>query len=119
MRHCRATTAWCWLRSPVESRQVLRLSFLLTFTIQASSCARHGAAAGVILFFTCVSAVAAPLAMGAIGDAMGHIRYAFWLAAAFSALLFVGLLLNWIFDPTRDVLERLNRSEYEQQPASV
>ena len=33
----------------------------------------HGAAAGVILFFTCVSAVFAPLAMGAAGDAMGHI----------------------------------------------
>ena len=81
--------------------------------------AEHGAAAGVILFFTCVSAVVAPLAMGAIGDAMGHIRYAFWLAAAFSALLFVGLLLNWIFDPTRAVLERLNRSEYRQQPASL
>jgi fucose permease len=78
--------------------------------------AEHGAAAGVILFFTCVSAVVAPLAMGAIGDAMGHIRYAFWLASAFSALLFVGLLLNWIFDPTRDVLQRLNRSEYGQQP---
>ena len=74
--------------------------------------AEHGAAAGVILFFTCVSAVVAPLAMGAVGDAMGHISYAFGLAAAFSALLFVGLLLNWIFDPTRAVLERLNRSEY-------
>ena len=28
----------------------------------------HGAGAGVILFFTCLSAVLAPLAMGAIGD---------------------------------------------------
>ena len=80
--------------------------------------AEHGAAAGVILFFTCVSAVLAPLAMGAVGDAMGHIRYAFWLAAAFSALLFLGLLLNWIFDPTRALLERLNRSEYGR-PGSV
>ena len=52
--------------------------------------AEHGAAAGVILFFTCVSAVVAPLAMGAVGDAMGHISYGFWLAAAFSALLFLG-----------------------------
>jgi hypothetical protein len=66
-----------------------------------------------------VSAVVAPLAMGAVGDAMGHISYAFWLASAFSALLFLGLLLNWIFDPTREVLERLNRSEYGQQPAST
>ena len=78
--------------------------------------AEHGAAAGVILFFTCVSAVVAPLAMGAVGDAMGHIRYAFWLAAAFSALLFVGLLLNWIVNPTRAVLERLDRSEYRGGP---
>ena len=29
----------------------------------------HGAVAGVILFFTCVSTVASPLAMGAAGDA--------------------------------------------------
>jgi fucose permease len=82
--------------------------------------AEHGAAAGVILFFTCVSAVVAPLAMGAVGDAMGHIRYAFWLATGFSALLFVGLLLNWIVNPTRAVLERLDRSEYRGgQPESI
>jgi fucose permease len=74
--------------------------------------AEHGAAAGVILCFTCVSAVVAPLAMGAVGDAMGHIAYGFWLAAGFSGLLFVGLLLNWLFDPTRAVLERLDISEY-------
>jgi fucose permease len=72
----------------------------------------HGAAAGVILFFTCVSAVIAPLAMGAAGDTMGHIVYGFWLATAFAGLLFTGLLLNWLFDPTRAVLERLNRTEY-------
>jgi fucose permease len=77
----------------------------------------HGAAAGVILFFTCVSAVAAPLAMGAVGDAMGHIRYGFWLASAFAGLLFSGLLLNWIFNPTRAVLERLDRSEYRHGEA--
>ena len=74
----------------------------------------HGAAAGVILFFTCVSAVFAPLAMGAIGDSLGHIVYGFWLAVALSGVLFVGLALNWLFDPTRGVLERLNRTEYQQ-----
>ena len=74
----------------------------------------HGAAAGVILFFTCVSAVFAPLAMGAAGDSMGHIVYGFWLAAGCAGLLFAGLLLNWIFDPTRAVLERLNVTEYQQ-----
>ena len=82
--------------------------------------AEHGAAAGVILFFTCVSAVVAPLAMGAVGDAMGHIRYGFWLASAFSALLCGGLLLNWMFNPTRALLEQRDRSEYHQeQPASI
>jgi len=74
----------------------------------------HGAAAGVILFFTCASAVVAPLAMGAISDAMGHARYGFALATAFAALLFFGLLLNWWFNPMRAVLEQLDRTEYQQ-----
>jgi len=73
----------------------------------------HGAAAGVILFFTCVSAVCAPLAMGAAGDSMGHIVYGFWLATGFAGVLFAGLLVNWIFDPTRAVLERINATEYQ------
>jgi fucose permease len=72
----------------------------------------HGAVAGVILFFTCVSAVVGPLAMGAVSDAMGHPRYGFILATSFAALLFVGLLLNWIFDPTRDLLISLDQTEY-------
>ena len=74
----------------------------------------------MILFFTCVSAVLAPLAMGAVGDAMGHIVYGFWLAAGFAGLLFAGLVLNWVFNPTRAVLERLDRTEYhEGTPASA
>jgi hypothetical protein len=40
----------------------------------------HGAGAGVILFFTCVSAVLALLAMGAISDTMGNPAYGFVLA---------------------------------------
>ncbi|HEX5230228.1 MAG TPA: MFS transporter [Bryobacteraceae bacterium] len=74
----------------------------------------HGAVAGVILFFTCVSAVVGPLAMGAISDAMGHPKYGFLLATCFAALLFAGLLLNWIFDPTRAVLSRLDEAEYQR-----
>jgi fucose permease len=77
--------------------------------------AEHGAAAGVILFFTCLSAVLAPLAMGAVSDAMGHIRYGFSLATGFAALLFVGLLLNWLTDPTRAVLERLDFADYKHK----
>ena len=78
----------------------------------------HGAAAGVILFFTCVSAVLAPLAMGAVGDATGHIVYGFWLAAALAGLLFVGLLLNWVFNPTRAVLDRLDLTEYRHEESA-
>ena len=77
--------------------------------------ADHGAAAGVILFFTCVSAVLAPLAMGAVSDAMGQIAYGFWLATGFAGLLFAGLLLNWLTDPTRAVLERLDLADYKQE----
>jgi fucose permease len=72
----------------------------------------HGAIAGVILFFTCLSAVLGPLAMGAVSDAMGHPKYGFVLATGFAALLFVGLMLNWIFDPTRDRLHHLDETEY-------
>ncbi len=46
----------------------------------------HGAIAGVILFFTCLSAVVGPLAMGAISDAMGGPKYGFMLATGFAAI---------------------------------
>ena len=79
----------------------------------------HGAGAGVILFFTCVSAVLAPMAIGAVGDAMGDIAYGFWLATGSAALLFAGLLLNWLLNPTRAVLEQLDAMDYQQEiPAS-
>jgi len=73
----------------------------------------HGAVAGVILFFTCVSAVVGPLAMGAVSDAMGQPKYGFVLAAGFAALLFLGLLFNWIFKPARILLGQLDHSEYD------
>jgi fucose permease len=74
--------------------------------------ADHGAGAGVILFFTCVSAVVAPLAIGAVSDALGQITYGFWLATAFAGVLFAGMLVNWLANPTRDVLDALDRTEY-------
>ena len=89
-----------------------------TINSKGISCAPkadHGAAAGVILFFTCVSAVLAPLAMGAVSDAMGQITYGFWLATGFAGLLFAGLLLNWLTDPTRAALERLDLADYKQE----
>ena len=72
----------------------------------------HGAVAGVILFFTCLSAVLGPLAMGAISDGKGHPKYGFILASAFAGLLFVSLLLNWISNPTRRILHELDATEY-------
>ena len=76
--------------------------------------ATHGAAAGVILFFTCTSAVFAPMAIGAVADAMGHIGYGFWLATGFATLLFAGAFVNWVFNPTRAVLERQDLRDYQQ-----
>ncbi len=51
---------------------------------------KHGAAGGVILFFTCLSAVAAPLAMGLISDHTGNPASGFTLATALALLLFAG-----------------------------
>jgi fucose permease len=78
----------------------------------------HGAGAGVILFFTCASAVLAPLAIGAVSDAFGAISYGFSLATGFALLLFLGSLLNWLLDPTARVLERLDATEYHQDPTT-
>jgi len=77
----------------------------------------HGAGAGVILFFTCASAVMAPLAIGAVGDAFGHIIYGFWLATGFAVVLFAGSTLNWLVNPTHRVLEQLELSEYDARRA--
>lgn len=86
-----------------------------TLNSKGISCFRkpeHGAVAGVILFFTCVSAVVGPLAMAAISDHFGGAKYGFLLATGFAALLFVSLLVNWILNPTRDLLRRLDVTEY-------
>jgi fucose permease len=87
-----------------------------TLNWKGISCFRkpeHGAVSGVILFFTCVAAVLGPLAMGAISDRFGSPKYGFVLATVFAAMLFVGLLLNRVFDPARNRLSRLDHSEYE------
>jgi len=74
--------------------------------------AEHGAVAGVILFFTCAAAAIGPLAMGVVSDLLGHIKYGFVLATIFAALLFLGLLLNWIYNPAQGRLAKLDSSEY-------
>jgi len=86
-----------------------------TVNSKGISCFRkteHGAVAGVILFFTCGAAALGPLAMGAISDTFGDPKYGFILATGLSALLFLGLLLNWIFNPAREILRKLDHSEY-------
>ncbi len=72
----------------------------------------HGAGAGVILFFTCLSAVLAPLAMGAISDTMGGPEYGFILATGFAVVLFIGLALNWMLNPTLRVFRKVDETEY-------
>ncbi len=74
--------------------------------------AEHGTVAGVILFFTCAAAALGPLAMGAVSDVFGHPKYGFVLATIFAALLFVGLLLNRIYNPAGERLDTLDSSEY-------
>lgn len=86
-----------------------------TINSKGISCAPrrdHGAAAGVILFFTCVSAVVAPLAIGAAGDAFGDIMYGYWLAGGFAVLLFGASVLNWALNPTRALLDTRDLTEY-------
>jgi len=84
----------------------------------------HGAVSGVILFFTCLSAVLAPFAMGAISDSLGSPKYGFILATGFAGLLFFSLLLNWILDPTREILNQFDSTQYhsvdnDSLPASL
>jgi len=75
--------------------------------------AQHGSVAGVILFFTAAGAALGPLAMGAVSDAFGHnAKYGFILATVFAALLFTGVLVNLIFNPTQLRLQKLDQSEY-------
>jgi fucose permease len=76
--------------------------------------ARHGAVAGIILFFTAGAAAVSPLAMAAVSDHFGSVFYGFGLATLFSLLLFLGLLANWILDPTKRRLLGLDRPELRE-----
>jgi fucose permease len=78
----------------------------------------HGAAAGVILFYTCLSAVLAPLAMGAVSDAAGGPIYGFALATGFAGLLFLGLVLNNVFKPAAAVFQSADQSDYNPVPSA-
>jgi fucose permease len=73
---------------------------------------QHGAAAGVILFFTAASAALGPLAMAAVSDAYGGTRAGFVLATAFAFLLFAGLIANWLLNPAQRRLQSSDRADY-------
>jgi len=47
-----------------------------------------------------------------VSDLFGGLRSGFVLATIWAALLFLGLLYNWIANPTREVLLRSDESEY-------
>lgn len=61
---------------------------------------RHGAIAGVLLFFTALAAALGPLAMALIGDALGDVKYGFYLASVFALGLFGLMAYNLWADPT-------------------
>ena len=66
----------------------------------------------MILFFTALGAVLGPLAMGAVSDHWGGVRYGFMLACALAVLLFALTLFNWMARPVAGRLQTLERSEY-------
>jgi MFS transporter, DHA1 family, quinolone resistance protein len=68
---------------------------------------QHGAVAGLILFFTAAAAALGPLAMASISDGFGNVRYGFILATLFAALLALGLIYNWWFDPAASKLRAM------------
>ncbi|QYX64838.1 MFS transporter [Shewanella putrefaciens] len=65
---------------------------------------QHGSVAGVILFFTAVSAAVGPLLMGFVGDIFGHVKYGFYLATGFALLLCLLSGFNLVKDPARHLL---------------
>ena len=117
----------CFLLSTLFGRDIavflLPLSGLFmsmiypTFNSKGISClpkAKHGAAAGLILFFTAVSAAFAPLLMGYVSDVAGNgdMAVGFHLATVFAGLLFALALYNLIADPAGGVLANADSSDY-------
>ena len=74
----------------------------------------HGAVAGLILFFTAVSAAFAPLLMAFVSDKLGggDLRLGFILATGFAGALFVLGIWNWIANPAGRALDAADLSDY-------
>ena len=87
-----------------------------TFNSKGISCFpkhQHGSVAGVILFFTAAGAAAGPFIMGLVSDANGgDAKYGFIVATIFAALLFAGMVYNYLKNPTQQRLAKIEASEY-------
>ncbi|WP_100643979.1 MFS transporter [Alteromonas facilis] len=87
-----------------------------TFNSKGISCFpkyQHGAVAGVILCFTAAGAAVGPLVMGIVSDMYGgDAKYGFIVATGFAALLFLGLVYNYLKRPTEARLAQVEQSEY-------
>ena len=77
---------------------------------------RHGAASGVLLFFTCASAVFSPLAMALLSDAMGDARYSLYLASGMAAALAALTLFNLLAAPAAARLAVRDEDDYRAVP---
>lgn len=75
--------------------------------------ARHGSIAGLLLFFTCVGAVIAPLAMGAMGDLLGSGGASMALGAVFASLLAAMCAWNLVRQPMTARLAERNMADYD------
>lgn len=73
---------------------------------------RHGSIAGLLLFLTCISAVAAPLLMGLIGDWLGDIAYSIVVGAVLATLLAALCLWNAVRAPFAARLAARNLDDY-------
>jgi fucose permease len=80
---------------------------------------KHGEIAGLLLFFTCVSAVLAPLAMAAVSDALGDAKYSLYLASVFAGLLAVLAIWNALADPARGRLALRDDEDYLDETAAA
>ena len=78
---------------------------------------RHGEIAGLLLFFTCLSAVLAPLAMAALSDALHDPKYSLYLASAFAGLLAALGVWNSVSNPARKRLAERDDEDYLDEPA--
>jgi fucose permease len=118
---CSALIALCFIGSVVGGRGgavlLLPLSGLFMSVIYPTLNSKgisgfhksqHGAIGGIILFFTCLSAVIAPLLMGMLSDYFGDAKYGFYLATFFAIILFVALLFNHLSNASESRLKEVD-----------